>query len=117
MTSAKNDFTQGSILKKLAPLYASDPGCTRVAGCGNGAVDLLVVGEIRFQPPDFPRFRQGSQVLNLVYCCRDTSCYCKSRFSIIARYLGEKRPETIGSRDAVGGVNRFCGTFPLFYFS
>ena len=54
MTSAKNDFTQGSILKKLALFMLPILGAL-VLQAAYGAVDLLVV-EDSVPPPDFPRF-------------------------------------------------------------
>ena len=59
LTSAKNDFTQGSILKKLALFMLPILGAL-VLQAAYGAVDLLVV-EDSVPPPDFPRFRQEAR--------------------------------------------------------
>ena len=57
LTSVKNDFTQGSILKKLALFMLPILGAL-VLQAAYGAVDLL---EDSVPPPDFPRFRQEAR--------------------------------------------------------
>lgn len=64
MRSEKNDFTQGSILKKLAAFMLPILGAL-VLQAAYGAVDLLVVG--RFGSTiGLSAVSTGSQVLNLV---------------------------------------------------
>ena len=98
MRSEKNDFTQGSILKKLAAFMLPILGAL-VLQAAYGAVDLLVVG--RFGSTiGLSAVSTGSQVLNLV-------TFVVTQLAIgvtvlIARYLGEKKPELIGS--VIGGA-------------
>ena len=54
MTNEKNDFTQGSILKKLALFMLPILGAL-VLQAAYGAVDLLVVGRLA-PPPDYLPF-------------------------------------------------------------
>jgi len=64
LRSEKNDFTQGSILKKLAAFMLPILGAL-VLQAAYGAVDLLVVG--RFGSTiGLSAVSTGSQVLNLV---------------------------------------------------
>ena len=98
MRSENNDFTQGSILKKLAAFMLPILGAL-VLQAAYGAVDLLVVG--RFGSTiGLSAVSTGSQVLNLV-------TFVVTQLAIgvtvlIARYLGEKKPELIGS--VIGGA-------------
>ena len=97
MTQSKNDFTQGSILKKLVAFMLPILGAL-VLQAAYGAVDLLVVGRFG-TTAGLSAVSTGSQVLNLV-----TFVITQLAMGItvlIARYLGEKRPEQIGP--AIGG--------------
>lgn len=98
MTSEKNDFTQGSILKKLALFMLPILGAL-VLQAAYGAVDLLVVGRFG-STSGLSAVSTGSQVLNLV-----TFVVTQTAMGItvlIARYLGEKKPEQIGA--VIGGA-------------
>lgn len=94
----KNDFTQGSILKKLAAFMLPILGAL-VLQAAYGAVDLLVVG--RFGSTiGLSAVSTGSQVLNLVTFV--VTQLAMGVTVLIARYLGEKKPELIGS--VIGGA-------------
>ncbi len=98
MTNEKNDFTQGSILKKLALFMLPILGAL-ILQAAYGAVDLLVVGRFG-STSGLSAVSTGSQVLNLV-----TFVVTQTAMGItvlIARYLGEKKPEQIGS--VIGGA-------------
>ena len=98
MGSEKNDFTQGSILKKLAAFMLPILGAL-VLQAAYGAVDLLVVG--RFGSTiGLSAVSTGSQVLNLVTFV--VTQLAMGVTVLIARYLGEKKPELIGS--VIGGA-------------
>ena len=64
LTNEKNDFTQGSILKKLALFMLPILGAL-VLQAAYGAVDLLVVGRFG-STSGLSAVSTGSQVLNLV---------------------------------------------------
>lgn len=98
MTSDKADFTQGSILKKLVAFMLPVLGAL-ILQAAYGAVDLLVVGRFG-STAGLSAVSTGSQVLNLV-----TFVVIQLAMGVtvlIARYLGEKRPEQIGA--VVGGT-------------
>ena len=98
MRSEKNDFTQGSILKKLAAFMLPILGAL-VLQAAYGAVDLLVVG--RFGSTiGLSAVSTGNQVLNLVTFV--VTQLAMGVTVLIARYLGEKKPELIGS--VIGGA-------------
>ena len=98
MRSEKNDFTQGSILKKLAAFMLPILGAL-VLQAAYGAVDLLVVG--RFGSTiGLSAVSTGSQALNLVTFV--VTQLAMGVTVLIARYLGEKKPELIGS--VIGGA-------------
>ena len=98
MRSEKNDFTQGSFLKKLAAFMLPILGAL-VLQAAYGAVDLLVVG--RFGSTiGLSAVSTGSQVLNLVTFV--VTQLAMGVTVLIARYLGEKKPELIGS--VIGGA-------------
>ena len=98
MRSEKNDFTQGSILKMLAAFMLPILGAL-VLQAAYGAVDLLVVG--RFGSTiGLSAVSTGSQVLNLVTFV--VTQLAMGVTVLIARYLGEKKPELIGS--VIGGA-------------
>ena len=93
MTNDQSDFTQGSILKKLVTFMMPVLGAL-ILQAAYGAVDLLVVGRFG-STSGLSAVSTGSQVLNLV-----TFVVIQTAMGItvlIARYLGEKKPEQIGS--------------------
>lgn len=98
MNSDKADFTQGNILKKLVPFMLPILGAL-VLQAAYGAVDLLVVGRFG-STSGLSAVSTGSQVLNLV-----TFVVTQLAIGItvlIARYLGEKKPQSIGA--VIGGA-------------
>lgn len=97
MKSDKADFTQGSILKKLVAFMMPVLGAL-ILQAAYGAVDLLVVG--RFSSTSgLSAVSTGSQVLNLVTFV--VVQFAMGITVLIARYLGEKKPEKIGA--VIGG--------------
>ena len=98
MTSEKADFTQGSILKKLVAFMLPVLGAL-VLQAAYGAVDLLVVGRFG-STSGLSAVSTGSQVLNLVTFV--VTQLAMGITVLIARYLGEKRPEFIGQ--VIGGA-------------
>jgi putative MATE family efflux protein len=97
LVSNQSDFTEGSILKKLVAFMFPVLGAL-ILQAAYGAVDLLVVGRFG-STSGLSAVSTGSQVLNLV-----TFVVIQLAMGItvlIARYLGEKRPEQIGS--VIGG--------------
>ena len=94
MTNDKADFTQGNILEKLVAFMMPILGAL-ILQAAYGAVDLLVVG--RFGSTS--AVSTGSQVLNLVTFV--VIQFAMGITVLIARYLGEKRPERIGA--VIGG--------------
>lgn len=97
MKNEKNDFTKGSILKKLALFMLPILGAL-VLQAAYGAVDLLVVGRFG-STSGLSAVSTGSQVLNLVTFV--VTQFAMGITVLIARYLGEKRPERIGA--VIGG--------------
>ena len=98
MKNDKTDFTQGSILKKLVPFMLPILGAL-VLQAAYGAVDLLVVGRFG-STSGLSAVSTGRQVLNLV-------TFVGTQFAmgitvLIARYLGEKKPQYIGQ--VIGGA-------------
>ena len=93
MKSDKSDFTQGSILQKLVLFMLPVLGAL-VLQAAYGAVDLLVVGHFG-STSGLSAVSTGSQVLNLV------TQFAMGITVLIARYLGEKRPQYIGQ--VIGG--------------
>lgn len=97
LNNSNSDFTQGSISKKLIAFMMPILGAL-VLQAAYGAVDLLVVG--RFGTTSgLSAVSTGSQVLNLV-----TFVIIQLAMGItvlIARYIGEKHTEHIGS--LIGG--------------
>lgn len=93
----KADFTQGSILKKLIAFMIPVLGAL-ILQAAYGAVDLLVVGRFG-STSGLSAVSTGSQVLNLVTFV--VTQFAMGITVLIARYLGEKRPEQIGS--VIGG--------------
>ena len=98
MTSDKADFTQGNILKKLVAFMMPVLGAL-ILQAAYGAVDLLVVGRFG-STSGLSAVSTGSQILNLVTFV--VIQFAMGITVLIARYLGEKRPEQIGS--VIGGA-------------
>lgn len=86
MTNEKNDFTQGSILKKLALFMLPILGAL-ILQAAYGAVDLLVVGRFG-STSGLSAVSTGSQVLNLVTFV--VTQFAMGITVLIARYLCEK---------------------------
>ena len=97
MKSDKADFTQGSILKKLVAFMMPVLGAL-ILQAAYGAVDLLVVGRFG-STSGLSAVSTGSQVLNLVTFV--VVQFAMGITVLIARYLGEKKPEKIGA--VIGG--------------
>lgn len=97
MKNDKADFTQGSILKKLVAFMMPVLGAL-ILQAAYGAVDLLVVGRFG-STSGLSAVSTGSQVLNLVTFV--VVQFAMGITVLIARYLGEKKPEKIGA--VIGG--------------
>ena len=97
MAADKTDFTQGSILKKMVAFMIPVLGAL-ILQAAYGAVDLLVVGRYG-STSGLSAVSTGSQVLNLVTFV--VTQLAMGVTVLIARYLGEKRTEQIGS--VIGG--------------
>ena len=98
MKTDKSDFTQGSILKKLALFMLPILGAL-VLQAAYGAVDLLVVGRFG-STSGLSAVSTGSQVLNLVTFV--VTQLAMGVTVLIARYLGEKKHEFISP--VIGGA-------------
>lgn len=98
MKNDKTDFTQGSILQKLALFMLPVLGAL-VLQAAYGAVDLLVVGRFG-STSGLSAVSTGSQVLNLVTFV--VTQFAMGITVLIARYLGEKKPQYIGQ--VIGGA-------------
>ena len=107
-SSEKSDFTQGSILKKLALFMLPILGAL-VLQAAYGAVDLLVVGRFG-STSGLSAVSTGSQVLNLVTFV--VTQLAMGVTVLIARYLGEKQPKYIGP---VIGSHTGPNTMGLFF--
>jgi putative MATE family efflux protein len=94
----QQDFTQGSIPKKLALFMLPILGAL-VLQAAYGAVDLLVVGHYG-STSGLSAVSTGSQVLNLVTFV--VTQLAMGVTVLIARYLGEKRESKIGA--VIGGA-------------
>lgn len=94
----KADFTQGSILKKLVSFMMPVLGAL-ILQAAYGAVDLLVVGRFG-STSGLSAVSTGSQVLNLVTFV--VIQFAMGITVLIARYLGEKKPQQIGA--VIGGA-------------
>lgn len=97
LTNDRSDFTQGNILKKMILFMLPILGAL-VLQAAYGAVDLLVVGHFG-STAGLSGVSTGSQVLNLVTFV--ITSLAMGITVLIARYLGEKHPEDIGS--VIGG--------------
>ena len=91
MSKERTDFTQGSILKKLFWFMVPILGAL-ILQAAYGAVDLLVVGRFG-STSGLSAVSTGSQVLNLVTFV--VTQLAMGITVLIARYLGEKRPQQI----------------------
>ena len=110
MTNEKNDFTQGSILKKLALFMLPILGAL-ILQAAYGAVDLLVVGRFG-STSGLSAVSTGSQVLNLVTFV--VTQFAMGITVLIARYLGEKSRNGLALLLAV--LQLFLLSFlPYFY--
>lgn len=110
MTNDKADFTQGNILQKLVIFMIPVLGAL-VLQAAYGAVDLLVVG--RFGTTSgLSAVSTGSQVLNLVTFV--VTQFAMGVTVLIARYLGEKKPQQIGA--VVGGASVVFAIFAAVLF-
>ena len=110
MTIAKNDFTQGSILKKLALFMLPILGAL-ILQAAYGAVDLLVVGRFG-STAGLSAVSTGSQILNLVTFV--VTQLAMGITVLIARYIGEKRPQLIGS--LIGGATLIFTVISVILF-
>lgn len=98
MSSDKNNFTEGNILKKLSLFMLSVLGAL-ILQAAYGAVDLLVVGRFG-STAGLSAVSTGSQLMNLVTFM--VTQLAMGATVLIARYLGEKKPERIGA--VLGGA-------------
>ena len=106
----KMDFTQGSILKKLLRFMVPILGAL-ILQAAYGAVDLLVVGRFG-STSGLSGVSTGSQVLNLVTFV--VTQLAMGITVLIARYLGEKKEEQIGS--IIGGGTVVFAAISLVLF-
>ena len=93
MSTERSDFTQGSILKKLSFFMLPVLGAL-ILQAAYGAVDLLVVGQFG-STAGLSAVSTGSHILDLVTFV--VTQLAMGVTVLIARYLGEKRPEQIGA--------------------
>ena len=89
---SKQDFTQGSIPKKMAKFMLPILGAL-VLQAMYGAADLLIVGKFG-TTSGISGVSTGSSIMNMVTFT--LSALTTAVMVIIGRYLGEKRPEKIG---------------------
>lgn len=104
MKNDKTDFTQGSLLKKLALFMLPILGAL-VLQAAYGAVDLLVVGRFG-STSGLSAVSTGSQVLNLVTFV--VTQLAMGVTVLIARYLGEKSTNSSARSSA---ARRWCSPF------
>ena len=98
MSSDKNNFTEGNILRKLSLFMLPVLGAL-ILQAAYGAVDLLVVGRFG-STAGLSAVSTGSQLMNLVTFM--VTQLAMGATVLIARYLGEKKPERIGA--VLGGA-------------
>lgn len=98
MNNSNADFTQGSIPKKLISFMIPILGAL-ILQAAYGAVDLLVVGRFG-STSGLSAVSTGSQILNLVTFV--VTQLAMGITVLIARFIGEKRPQLIGS--LIGGA-------------
>ena len=113
MTNEKNDFTQGSILKKLALFMLPILGAL-VLQAAYGAVDLLVVGRFG-STSGLSAVSTGSQVLNLVTFV--VTQFAMGITVLIARYLGEKKPEQQRATSQLQAPMEFSGRLKFAFLA
>lgn len=111
MSRDSSDFTQGSILKKLVRFMMPILGAL-VLQAAYGAVDLLVVGHFG-STSGLSAVSTGSQVLNLVTFV--VTQFAMGVTVLIARYLGEKKPDKIPS--VIGGSTLVFTLFSVVLFA
>ena len=110
MSSDKNNFTEGSILKKLSLFMLPVLGAL-ILQAAYGAVDLLVVGRFG-STAGLSAVSTGSQLMNLVTFM--VTQLAMGATVLIARYLGEKKPERIGA--VLGGATVVFGILATVLF-
>nr|WP_294850863.1 MATE family efflux transporter [uncultured Gemmiger sp.] len=110
MSSDKNNFTEGSILKKLSLFMLPVLGAL-ILQAAYGAVDLLVVGRFG-STAGLSAVSTGSQLMNLVTFM--VTQLAMGATVLIARYLGEKKPERIGA--VLGGATVVFGILAAVLF-
>ena len=98
MSSDKNNFTEGNILRKLSLFMLPVLGAL-ILKAAYGAVNLLVVGRFG-STAGLSAVSTGSQLMNLVTFM--VTQLAMGATVLIARYLGEKKPERIGA--VLGGA-------------
>lgn len=98
LSSDKNNFTEGNILKKLSLFMLPVLGAL-ILQAAYGAVDLLVVGRFG-STAGLSAVSTGSQLMNLVTFM--VTQLAMGATVLIARHLGEKKPERIGA--VLGGA-------------
>ena len=111
MSTDRSDFTQGSILKKLSLFMLPVLGAL-ILQAAYGAVDLLVVGRFG-STAGLSAVSTGSQILNLVTFV--VTQLAMGVTVLIARYLGEKRPEQISAVLGEAVVIPQPGLIPHFF--
>lgn len=110
MNSCNADFTQGSIPKKLVSFMIPILGAL-ILQAAYGAVDLLVVGRFG-STSGLSAVSTGSQILNLVTFV--VTQLAMGITVLIARYIGEKRPQLIGS--LIGGATLIFTVISVILF-
>lgn len=110
MNSCNADFTQGSIPKKLISFMIPILGAL-ILQAAYGAVDLLVVGRFG-STSGLSAVSTGSQILNLVTFV--VTQLAMGITVLIARYIGEKRPQLIGS--LIGGATLIFTVISVILF-
>lgn len=98
LSSDKNNFTEGNILRKLSLFMLPVLGAL-ILQAAYGAVDLLVVGRFG-STAGLSAVSTGSQLMNLATFM--VTQLAMGATVLIARYLGEKKPERIGA--VLGGA-------------
>lgn len=104
METNQNDFTQGSILKKLLKFMLPVLGA-QILQAMYGAVDILVVGQFG-TTAGISGVSTGSSIVNLVTFT--VTGLAMGITVLIGRYIGEKREEKVGK--VIGGAVCFFVT-------
>lgn len=110
MNNSNADFTQGSIPKKLISFMIPILGAL-ILQAAYGAVDLLVVGRFG-STSGLSAVSTGSQILNLVTFV--VTQLAMGITVLIARSIGEKRPQLIGS--LIGGATLIFTVISVILF-